>query len=273
MRFNKKYMRIGENMITLDKNKTVFNDYQKDKIIFIPNEIFDDFSKLKYTTNSHYAFAISYYVLITYFYYTAHYGGKLITQQDIKEILGYNRDNKQIDYIIKKNGLLDKSGYTETTSDYPVAIEHEIFDNTTEFIMIDEYKQFKYRDNESRNYKIKYPIKAFFRTKNDYKDGEETGTFFYFENTTKINADEFFKIINNKELGCVGFLIYLYIKKNKSICLGYDNLSSLLNISSRTLKNKIKILEICEYINVQHVFRSSKNNNSNIYSIKNSVQS
>lgn len=250
-----------------NKNELLnFIDYNPKKFIFIPNEMLVDFRKFKYTTNSHYAFAVCYYILISYFYYVAYYGIKQITQQDIKEILGYSKNYKPIDYLIKKNGLLDKSGYTETTSNYPISVDFDtiVEKGYIEFTMSDEYKELKYK-SESNNYKIKYPFKAFFRTKKDYKDGEQTGTFTYYENTTKITSSEFFEIINNKNLGCTGFLIYLYIKQNNSVCMGYDNLSKILMISSRDIQQKVNILEQYGFINITRAYRSSKNTDSNMY--------
>jgi hypothetical protein len=74
----------------------------KDKFLYIPGEIFDDLS-LNYKSNRHYAFTVCYYILINYFYYTCYYNNRFITQQDLKELLGYNRKDKRIDYIIKKS--------------------------------------------------------------------------------------------------------------------------------------------------------------------------
>src|SRR5437763_8036906 len=92
----------------------------KEKRIFMPNEIFDDF-KSGFDSGVHKAFAYSYYYVVNYLYrYTKYSFGERFTQPEIMEFLGYSASNKKLNYITKKDGLLDQIGYTKTTTDYPV---------------------------------------------------------------------------------------------------------------------------------------------------------
>ncbi|MGE5438102.1 MAG: hypothetical protein ACM3O3_12890 [Syntrophothermus sp.] len=213
----------------------------KDKILYIPDEIFNDLSMLKYKSNKHYGFTVCLYILINYLYYTCYYNNRLISNQDIKEILGYNRKEKRIDYIIKQNGLLDSSGYTKMVYDIPVSVDELLNIN---------------------NYSIKYPVKSFYR---NLYDSEITGTYYYHDNTIKISSKTFFDIINNIDV--TGYLIYLYIKKYNPLIIGYVKLSEVLKISKQNLIDKIKILELFGYISIEVHKSYPDNDKSNIYRI------
>jgi hypothetical protein len=181
-------------------------------------------------------------------------------------MLGYNPDYKDIDYIIKKDGLLDKFGYTVSTSDHPIEFKR---DNLLGDIIrtISEYNKDddKYRGTSHRQ-QIKLPVKCMHRTRRDLKNNELTGTYFYSDNAIKLEYKTFMDIIKNKELGCSGFLIYLFIRKHyQGLMMGYENIANNLLMTKMTVINKIKILKDLGYINVK-IHRSYPDNNKcNIY--------
>src|SRR5699024_11535773 len=80
---------------------------------FMPNEIFKDLqSNIK--TSTHIAFAYSYYYLTSWLYRNVKYAEDLpieINTKTLKKLLGYNQNYKPINYIIKKNGVLEQINY------------------------------------------------------------------------------------------------------------------------------------------------------------------
>jgi hypothetical protein len=95
----------------------------------IPNGLFKDLSACIKNRNGstniqQVSFAYAYLVIIAFLYKYAHYididNGTYIQNADIKELLGYSKTTKSIDNVIKKNGILDMMGLTETSKDYPI---------------------------------------------------------------------------------------------------------------------------------------------------------
>jgi len=213
----------------------MFKEHSKRLDFFIPNEIFIDFSKLNYKSNSHYAFTVCYYVLTSFLYYKAHYGIQKLTQPDLKEYLGYSRDNPTINYIIKRNGLLDQTEYTETTTDYPILYDYIRMEYVTRKDADTEIGKYIGHD---RNYTVKVPLKGLY------------GSFVCIKNTTKIDFRIFERIVTNKDLGCTSFLVYLYIKFRGTLIIGFEDFSKIIKCSVVTLQNAVKSLESRNYISV-----------------------
>lgn len=202
---------------------------EKESKVFMPNEIFDDLqNNIKKTV--HIPVAYSYYYLITWLYRYAKYGTINIDNKNIKQILGYNTDTQGIDYLMKKNGMLDVMGYTETVKDFPITWTFE--DEYLDFEMLsemDEDVQKAIKQNLSRKYTIKFPVKAFNRhiddeeMKEEYAKGYEDGTFYELDNTHMIPFEVFMYCMNNDKIGCTGFYLYSYLKmKNQHFSDGYD---------------------------------------------------
>ena len=227
---------------------------------FVPNEIIPDFRIIEYKTNSHYAFLVAYYILISFLFYRCSYAREKILISDIKRVLGLNENNKSIDYLIRNKGLLDKLGYTISTNNYAVSKEYINDLSIFKFNYVNDYKNVKFL-GKSHNYKVKYPVKGFYR--DTLNKNEENGTFFNVKNTIKIDMNTFYEIIHDEELGVIGFLIYLNFKKLKRLRIGYKKLSETLLISERCIKKKIKTLEQDGYIYVEHAKYDYKNNKTN----------
>ncbi|QSO52327.1 hypothetical protein JZ785_26995 [Alicyclobacillus curvatus] len=226
----------------LDYDRENENDW-----IFVPNEIFTDFTAA-FESTPHIAFAFSYYYLILYLYYFTKYDAGRWNKFDvktIKEILGYSRTDKKLDYIIKKNGILDEIGYTESNTDYPIeriwgdieelSVPHiERTDNkeisfVTYSGLLDETKSRLHKEygNPPR---IKVPLKGFDRDCDEY---EGCGTFFSFEHTTRVSVEVFLKCMTDESLGPVGFYLYSWLKY-KCEYYGGDFVQTLPDISHAT---------------------------------------
>lgn len=174
--------------------------------IAMPNEIIWDLIKWSSTGKlksvQHREFVYCYYWYIAFLWRTAAYADSVVDQRSIKRKLGYNENEKRIDYIIKKGGLLDKCGYTKAVSDYPVGW---IIDGEDLFFsMYSDY------DKISRGYLplqitgrtiIKAPLKHL-------GSEEEEGIFWNSQNTHLITSDIFEMCMNNSKLGRAGFYMF-----------------------------------------------------------------
>ncbi|MFE4525071.1 hypothetical protein ACFRCQ_23690 [Cytobacillus firmus] len=272
---------------------------EKESKIFIPNEIFDDlkkkFNELKpdikddksaaiITTSTgvkrrkrgknkglninHLAFSYSYYYLISWIYrYAKHRTtNEIIDNGKVKEILGYNADTKGLDYITKKNGLLDQMEYTKTDKDFPLTWTFNQFEGL-EFSMLSEYIEAETKDNPfvtkssilemyqiPRKYTVKYPVKAFYRTQeSDY----ENGTFYEVENTHMIPFDVFMYCMDNENIGTIGFYLYCFIKRMNDFYSGgwdtsIENLILETEIPESTLLKYIDVLRKYKMIDVEY---------------------
>jgi hypothetical protein len=180
-----------------------YNDHQNK--LYIHNEIFEELKVLHNKGSSHVAFTYTYYYLISWLYRFTKYGELNIDVKMIKEILGYNATNKKLDYLIKKGGLLDEIGLTETITNYPLLWTFE--DGDLEFTMLNDFDEDirkLYQKQKGKNYKIKVPVKGLTRN-------GENGTFYDIYYTHEMTFDLFAACMES-DLGCSGFYLYGYLK-------------------------------------------------------------
>ncbi|MBB2482973.1 hypothetical protein H5P36_22690 [Bacillus sp. APMAM] len=235
-----------------------FNEQETN--IYVPNEIFKDLQDNFKKTN-HIPVAYSYYYLISWLYRYAKYGSFNIDNKKIKEILGYHQDSKGIDYIMKKNGVLDLMEYTITSKDYPLSWKYDKYDGYgLEFEMLSEFPeeiQKTLKELQSRKYTIKYPVKAFHRTKESEEDNYEDGTFYEVDNTHLVPFEVFMFCMSKKEIGCTGFYLWSYLKmQNQKFVNGYDvamhQLAIDIGIPKMTMVDHLKALRQYNMVDVIH---------------------
>jgi len=221
--------------------------------VFVPNEIFDELPKtdllkrgFNETTANPISFAFAFYYLSCYLYRECKYADGIDTKV-MKKILGYHENYKGVDYIIKKDGVLDKLGYTETTTNYP--IHWRLIDGytgpfftTLSDLSIEERKLYNVVAR-----RIKVPVKALHRTP-DSKGEDWDGTFYWVENTTMIPFEVFMFCMGNDDLGIKAFYLYSYILYKSNYFGGSFNeafpaLSDSTGFSSATLTRTLKELE------------------------------
>lgn len=220
--------------------------------IQMPNEIFDDLNKnMNIESWKHKCFAYTYYYLITYIYRNSLYGldnPEGYNQSNILQVLTARRHS--VSYLIKRNGILEKMGYIETTTNYPTSFYIE--DGVLDFALIDELKEVLDKDilgKSSPNFSIKKPIKALVR----FDDEDFSGTFYDFSSTHKTSVDRFVDIITDTQLGYVGFYIYSYLSMmNDRFKYGYQisnsKLAEFVGCNERTVSRYTKRLEDKKHI-------------------------
>lgn len=247
-------------------------NYEKESKLALPNELYSTMLQWKEDKKikaNHIPFAWSYLYLQTYLYRYAKYEEYVPSTSNIKQMLGYGAEYSAIDYIIKKDGVLDSEGWTESTDDFPVRVMwvdedrdktdrpiiitlkeeskgfHESLDCDTEAIkkligsetFEAHWKKIK---NVNNKQKIKYPVFAFQRDLNpQYIDFD--GTFYESANTTIIDIRVFEFCMSHEDLGCTGFYLYCYLKhKNDLHKGGYDashkRLAEELGLSAKTIQ-------------------------------------
>lgn len=206
--------------MTYDELLTLLKyDEEHENHIYIPNEIFTILHN-NIPKDVHIPFVYSYYYLICWLYRYAKYGSIYnLDNKQIKSILGYNPDTKGLDYLTKKNGLMDSINLTITDKDFPCAWDysHEEGLSFTLLSDFDEDTQEMIKQQLNKKFTIKYPIKAFFRYDESEEipegyDESDSGTFFDFSNTHNVSFDVFLFCMSMNDIGCTGFYMYSYFK-------------------------------------------------------------
>lgn len=245
--------------------------YGENAHVQIPNDIYKTLSshiknKNGSTKIQQSSFAYSYTIMIAFLYKYTFYVDvdkeTYIQNADIKELLGYNRNTKSIDHIIKKDGLLDFTGLTKTIKDYPVSFATNNDEQINEipireFTTInsldktdDEYKKIK-KVVKNRNYEIKEPVFLF-----EYND--DLGTLYEYSNTHKVTIKEFMKFLDDEELNNIDFSIYCFIKSKcaglakNTKAIGLHIITSEIGISKDAFYAHLDILKKKGYIEVKH---------------------
>lgn len=78
----------------------------------ISNEVLEDILNTNDLKNaSHRMIAYAVLGVASYLYVNGKYDHHIVSTKDIKKFIGYNQENRTIDYIIKKNGFLHSRGY------------------------------------------------------------------------------------------------------------------------------------------------------------------
>lgn len=241
--------------------------------IQIPNSIFKTLSssirnKNGKTNIQQVSFAYSYLVSIAFLYKYTYFvdvdNSTYVQNADIKELLGYNRTTKSIDHVIKKDGLLDSMGLTETTKEYPVLFEmindeliNDIplrrFTTISELDSDSEYYKMIKKIVRNRNYEIKEPL---FLT--DAFDENEYGTLYNYENTHQICLDEYISFLKDAETNNIDFLLYCFFKskckglKGNMRSMALNKIAKEVGIDRSTFYKHITILKDKDYIHINH---------------------
>lgn len=258
---------------------------EKEQNLYIPNEIFEDFQNDERIKKANIPFAFSYYYLVNYLYRFCKYGEKteskhFYTNNELKEMLGMAASNKKVDYLIKKNGVLEEMQYLETTKFIPTSwsygesVMYKSIDHELKFDYIYNQKDYfiEWKDYLAplpKKYTIKRPVKAFERKPEgelyDMLDEEGyfnydlfDGTYFIVDNTTHIPFEVFAFCMEREELGCRGFYLYCYLKQKSDYFGGdgydvpYAQLEYETKIPHGTFNKVMKALKQHRMIDVLH---------------------
>ncbi|KGR75056.1 hypothetical protein [Ureibacillus sinduriensis] len=289
----------------------IFNVGKHEHKVFMPNEIFTELKGYEndegvfvegfydkegrkineFKSSTHIAFAYAYVYLSHYMYrYCKYYtlwnnsldGNKSIDESMIKRILGFPSKSNSYSYITKKGGILDRLGYIRKESDRPLECilhEHMITNGVWEinhFVMTSEYPE---NYGNSKNRKINFPVKAFYRGVWAEEDGYNNGTFWEIENTHMIDIDIFMYCMADKDLGVEAFYMYSFLlyqndKFKKGFTCSIENLVSVTGLTVEIVKKQLRNLEKRNMITNNHMpfckdKPEGKKTKANTYGVKN----
>lgn len=229
------------------KNLIDYMHRQDNYTIYTPNEIFDEL-KQSNIKPVHIPFAYSYYFLVSYLYKMCAYDEITPSQKELKEWLGFSSNNKTINYIVKKGGVLDHLLYTQTTTDYPVSYHRDDYGDI-EFDTVqneDDYMKELYRSRHSARYIIKHPVKCFSRYP-VYDLNCLDGTFYQTFDTHRTELSTIQFMLSHSELGVTGFYIYQFLlykcdKFPEGYKMTYQQLADELGYYHVTITKYLKLL-------------------------------
>ena len=104
--------------------------------VFIPNGIFKKLNSLDIHGKQK-AFALALYV----FYKVTKSKGYRFKIKDVKEFWGYNPDNKSLNDLVKRDGILDKAGITKTITEGMDSLDRSLYEEKATKI---QYKDIVY---------------------------------------------------------------------------------------------------------------------------------
>lgn len=181
-------------------------DFEYD--IAMPNEILQDMKDWLeeglIKSVQHQEFIYSYYWLLAYLWRYTLYSEHKITQSEIKRMLGYNPNDSRLDYILKKEGILDSKGYTSATKNYPVSWNQKKKEDIQFTMLLDldeEYRKYMNKFTARNNF-VKEPLK------HTFGDEYNEGAFWSIANTHEMSGHLFRLCMSDRDLGCAGFYLY-----------------------------------------------------------------
>ncbi|HDX9600984.1 TPA: hypothetical protein ACLBZ7_005547 [Bacillus cereus] len=230
-------------MLTEKEFKSRIEYYKQDDRfgkIFIPNNIFEvllkdeRLTKRGKRTTTHVDVAYAYIYLYTWLYRNAKYGSMSTENSDVgslKELIGFSKTEKRINYIIKKDGVLDDLGLTRTIPYKDAPALFQFNDDVIEFYTVSDEK-IPITNNRQT---VKEPVFAL-----ENSDGEYGyGTFFgsmdndNIANTHNVDFEVFIKCMTNEKLGTDAFYLYSFLKHKCDVSGGSIEIA-LTTISQQT---------------------------------------
>lgn len=238
-------------------------------IIQMPNEIFYKLQSADFNSGKHMLFAFIYYYNITWIYRYCKINDLLITgdsyANSLKNMSGVSSMTKTFDYIIKRNGVLDKIGITKTVefSHVPVLYHHEKSKNIVEFSYNGDYEL---KTCTKNNINIKEPL---LHTHNRViRNTEYLGAFHDYDFTFSIKMSDYIymKDVLKLSFDVIGFYYYLisiaYYHHGR-IDLSRESMARHLNLSEKTITKYKTILKNHGLINeFEHDSYKTKQNNT-----------
>ncbi|WP_219834781.1 hypothetical protein [Paenibacillus sp. R14(2021)] len=261
---------------TAAEMKKLMNVSDKQNYVFMPNEIYADFSKafsdLKKEANvrsSHIAYAFGYTFLAHYMWRYANYywwddakGNIPINEAIIKQLLGFDAKAEAYTYLTKNRvGFMEQIGYIRKVTDKPVAHYWEDEDHIDLAFEMESKSSTptSYKINR-KGWKVAMPIKGIWRTADDEANPKiqyPNGTIYEYGNTHMVDMETFIYCITHPELGVEGFYLYSFLKYktdkfNNAFDCSIENMATMTGLSIDEIKSQINNLERYNMITNDH---------------------
>lgn len=289
-----------------DKLHQLLHVDEREKI-FLPNSIFDELKGAllnhpKNKSSKHIPFAYAYVYLTSYLWRYAKFGlldGTYdYTEDELKRLLTVSGNNKELNYITKRNGVLQELRYIRKVSDWPIvwsygnSVHNWDNDGSLELTMLSTLKDTwvpAMGDKSTRNRKVNFPVRGHFELPEDEEENYESGYLIYvgeinnekIKGSHVVDIETFLHCMSIDDLGLEAFYIYHFISW-KSQMFEYWNcpqaeLPCEMGIKIDTIKDKLKVLEQYNMITNSHemfitALPSDKKMKANEYSVNDSVR-
>ena len=170
-----------------------------------------------------------------------------------------NPSEKRLDYLIKKGGILDLFGFTETTRDFPTAT---IFDERN-MITVKTLKDMRedlaksFLEQYNNRYTCKKPLLQ-------YSRGNKVGLMFSKDDVIPISVFELTRTLLCPEISFDGFYVYVYIKYRckmigyESLNIFYVELERNIGYEKRRIRELINNLESAGMLKVESEYDHSE---------------
>lgn len=246
----------------------------KNNFINIDIDTFELFNELLATgeikNNRHKTFAFGYYCLVSYLWKYSKYGEQEINTQDLKRLMLIIPTEKRFDYLIKKGGVLDSMGLTETTKDFPISTSFNELNQieVTTLSMVDKDMAKDWLQQYGKRYTCKKPLPQ-------YDRGDKVGLMFSKDDVLSLSVFEITRILLCNELGFDGLFVYAYLKyRNKmlggnGVTMYYSELEKQIGYKQRRIRELISNLVSVDLLQIEAEFSHENNkvSRTNTYKI------
>lgn len=255
--------KTNNKILLIDKEKfdTHFRKDDKKNFVNFDIDIFNELNNMSdvgfFKVNKNKIFTFGYIWLVSYLWKYSKYGENKYDVGTIKSILGSSAEDKRLDYLVKRNGVLDKQGYTEPSRDFPITTSFEgdvVVITTVNDIGENEKKD--YLKNYGNRYFCKKPLKQYGRN-------GKPGLMFSRDDTFSLTVSEFTRTVLCREIGVDGFYLYAYIKlklkitNSSKVLIWFTELKEVTGFCDKTIRKYINSLQAAGMISKETVVGKS----------------
>lgn len=259
------------------------NNEKANERLFLPNSIFEeimgaiDITQPKRSAK-HLFYAYGYVVLTSYLWrYCKFNGDTEFNEEEYKKLLGVSAQDKFMNYITKKDGVLADLRYIRKVSDCPIYADfHEetLFGGIKEkgvldFQMLSEVNAGLpewYEKKNVKNQKYNMPLRGYYSCQEFEDDNYQEGYFWDIGNfnddvengTHEVDINTFIYCMSNEKLGLEAFWLYHFMKfkqakfKNRMWNIPMNELEVQSGVKGTTLVAILNEMEALGMIDVEH---------------------
>lgn len=232
---------------------------EKESFLLMPNEVIPMIVKCEQIESKQekakaISFAYTYLFISTWMYRYAKYGVvnmEIQSVKGLKRLAGISETTKTLDFIIKKNGMLDQLGLTETIPYKEAPIKWGLDENNNPV-----FEYFKSLDKEVialiekdfslKRRQLKKPLLATNQRKETLYKNAIDGTFFDGKDYThNVDILTLFKCLSEDDLGVVGFYLHCFLNSRimeKSVQISIFTIAKESGLSEKTVVRYLKAL-------------------------------
>ena len=183
-----------------------------------------------------------------------------INTQDLKRLMLIIPTEKRFDYLIKKGGVLDSAGLTETTKSFPINTTFNELNQieVTTLDMIEKDMAKAWLQQYGKRYTCKKPLLQYDRI-------DKVGLMYSKDDVLSLSMFEITRILLCSELGFDGLFVYAYLKyRNKmlggqGVTIYYTELENQIGYKKRRIRELINNLVSVKLLEVEAEYSHEEN--------------